>query len=551
MGESVEVFISYSHKDKEFREKLENHLKILERSGLISAFHSGRILPGTERYKEQITHLNQADIILLLISADFIGAEDCMETEVPRALERHENGEVTVIPIILSPVDWKATSLSRLQPLPANGEAITTWSSQDSAFEEITKSLRTLAEKIQESRKVRKPIKHTENKYRIRVQFYTEDGEISPDEQKSLDVYAENLGLSAEESRAINSKELYAPEKILLSRRKLIHFLYFCGFGFVLTLLFGSYSRVFYRKSPAFLKGNLEGHISDVNSIDFTSDGNTLVTASRDKSIKIWDVRLGNVIGTLLGHSEEVYSVSFSPVDSNLIVSGSADTTIKVWNIATKSAVRTLNGHQDYVNFVSVSPNGKMIVSASYDGLAKVWDVETGENIYTLNGRDGILLTAKFSPNGKILATGGIGKTIKLWDASTGNEIRTLKGHGGDVNWLAFSSDSQSIYSCSLDNTIRHWNVGIEESIRVLTGHVGEVYTIALHPNNVLLASAGRDRKIRIWDLRDGREIVSFDAHSEWIYSIEFSPNGELLASGSGEAHENLKIWDFSRIIRV
>ena len=140
----VEVFISYSHKDESYREKLENHLVMLKRRGLISIWHDRKISPGDEWANEIHTALERSEIILLLVSDDFLASDYCYELEMKRALERHDGGDAVVVPIILRPVDWTDTPFSRLQALPKDGKPISQWRPKDKAYNDLAASLRHL-----------------------------------------------------------------------------------------------------------------------------------------------------------------------------------------------------------------------------------------------------------------------------------------------------------------------------------------------------------------------------------------------------------------------
>lgn len=123
-SEGIEVFISYSHKDELLRDELERHSSILKRQKIISTWHDRKIGAGDD-WKGQIDdHLDSAQIILLLISADFLASDYCYDIEMNRAIERHEFGEARVIPIILRPVDWKGAPFGKLQALPKNAEPV-------------------------------------------------------------------------------------------------------------------------------------------------------------------------------------------------------------------------------------------------------------------------------------------------------------------------------------------------------------------------------------------------------------------------------------------
>src|SRR5438270_250774 len=134
---SVKVFISYAHVDQELHKKLKEHLSVLKRSGKIIIWQDQEI-PAGANWKDQInTNLNEADLILLLVSASFIDSEYCWNEEVEVALERHKAGTARVIPIILKPADWQHTPLGQLQALPEEGKPVTQWSDQDAAFDKV------------------------------------------------------------------------------------------------------------------------------------------------------------------------------------------------------------------------------------------------------------------------------------------------------------------------------------------------------------------------------------------------------------------------------
>jgi len=128
----------------------------------------------------------------------------------------------------------------------------------------------------------------------------------------------------------------------------------------------------------------LIGHTGGVNSVAYSPDGKRIVSASDDKTIKIWDATTGEELKTLAGHDGPVYSATFSP-DGKRIVSASADETLKLWDAETGEELRTLSVQTSHVP-VAFSPDGKRIVSGSSDNTLKIWDVETGKELQTLGG---------------------------------------------------------------------------------------------------------------------------------------------------------------------
>jgi TIR domain len=123
MEEPVNVFFSYSHKDEKLRDKLAVHLSALQRQQVITSWHDRKISAGAEWAQAIDDNLNAADIILLLISADFLASDYCYDIEMQRAIDRHEAGEARVIPIILKPTDWSGTPFGKFQVFPRNAKA--------------------------------------------------------------------------------------------------------------------------------------------------------------------------------------------------------------------------------------------------------------------------------------------------------------------------------------------------------------------------------------------------------------------------------------------
>lgn len=149
---SVTLFYSYAHEDEDLRNQLDKHLSLLRRQGYLSTWYDRDIYAGDDRAKQIYNHLESAQIILLLISADFLASDYCYIGEMQRALARHAAGEARVIPIILRPVDWKHDPVIRnLQALPTDGKPVTTWPgspSYDAAFADIAQGIRVVVEDL-------------------------------------------------------------------------------------------------------------------------------------------------------------------------------------------------------------------------------------------------------------------------------------------------------------------------------------------------------------------------------------------------------------------
>jgi len=141
----IDVFFSYSHRDEDLRDELETHLSMLKRQGLVRAWHDRRIGAGKDLHGQISEHLENADVILLLASPYFLDSDYCYDVELTRALERHEKGDATVIPVILQPCDWKNSPFSSLRATPTDGRPVTKFPNIHDAFLEITDDIRAAA----------------------------------------------------------------------------------------------------------------------------------------------------------------------------------------------------------------------------------------------------------------------------------------------------------------------------------------------------------------------------------------------------------------------
>src|SRR5271157_1255524 len=140
---SIEVFYSYAHEDEELVKALRKHLSLLKRQGVIRDWYDREITAGTDWKGQLDQHLNSAGVILLSVSADFLASKYCYDVEMARALERHDQGEARVIPVLLRMVDgWQLAPFGKLQSLPTDGKPVTSWKIRDEAFADVARGIR-------------------------------------------------------------------------------------------------------------------------------------------------------------------------------------------------------------------------------------------------------------------------------------------------------------------------------------------------------------------------------------------------------------------------
>ncbi len=288
--------------------------------------------------------------------------------------------------------------------------------------------------------------------------------------------------------------------------------------------------------------------LGGITSCTFSSCGQFVVSGSKDRTIKLWDVKTGKEIREFTGHKNSVESVSFSPC-GQFIVSGSSDRTIKLWDVKTGKEIREFTGHEFSVISVSFSFCGQFIVSGSSDRTIKLWDVKTGKEIQEFTGHKGSVNSVSFSSCGQFIVSGSSDRTIKLWDVKTGKALQEFTGYKAHVFSVSFSPCGQFIVSGSDDSTIKLWDVKTGKELREFTGHKGSVLSVSFSSYGQFIVSGSIDRTIKLWDVKTGKEVEEFTRHKGPVWSVSFSSCGQFIVSGS--FYGTIKLWDVKTGIEI
>ncbi|HVB22188.1 MAG TPA: TIR domain-containing protein [Ktedonobacteraceae bacterium] len=497
---SVKIFFCYAHKDEAFLDKLKEHLTAYKRKGLIDIWYDRNIDAGTNWQYEIDRNLNEAHIILLLVSPNFIVSDYCNSIELKQALELHKKGKARVIPIILRRIDWSQEPFSNLLALPKDGKPITAWSNRNDAFSDVGVGIYKVVKQLTQAQAPDLP-------GTLDIEIRQLGQQLAPNRDFDLPAAPARMQSIQQSNKVRSFKSPFTVEKMSLlnhftNYRKSIENVAICPNGQILVSGSIDHTIEIWNLQTGKLEHTLTSNVSPVESISISADGQTLVSGCKDGTINIWNPYSDKVVRTFTDrHSGPVLSLAISQ-DEQILVSGSADRTIKIWHLQTGRLLKTCRDHLDSVWSVAINPDGKTLVSGSADTTIKIWNLSTGKLLYTLTGHSGPVWSIAINPKGNALISGSADTTINKWNLSTysGQLSYTFIGHSRSVMSVAISPNGRDLVSGSADNTIMVWNLSAcGKSVQTLNGHWDAVTSVAISPDGKTLASGSRDMTIKLW----------------------------------------------------
>ena len=274
-------------------------------------------------------------------------------------------------------------------------------------------------------------------------------------------------------------------------------------------------------------------HDEVMSNIEFSLDGKQLVTASRDASIKFWDIARGVQVASFIDFGTNVQDIEFAGDGGYMMV-----------------AVGRANDYPD--------GSDNPLESAAY-----LWDLRNREQERAYTGHDSWVWTVDISPDATLLASGsgplsspaGADTTVRIWDAATGEEVHKFFGHTNTVDSVKFIADGQQVLSASWDGTIRRWDLAAgRESQRYsnppVAGRRAAIYMIELLPDGETFVAGSGDGSIRLWHIDSGEILAEYSGHSMPVNGVHVSDDGALMASASGgwggSADRTVRLWDIA-----
>ena len=345
---------------------------------------------------------------------------------------------------------------------------------------------------------------------------------------------------------------------------------------------------------PASLQ-TLEGHSTEVDQIEVSSDGQLLASAGKnDKTIRVWNTYTGGLIG-MLNCSETRNRAMIFSAKGQLLISAFNEHMVTIWDPITKISQDVFERQPTFITARAFSSGGRLLASALKEEshIIRLWEPMTGRARGVLKGHVNVVRVITFAPPiGQLVASGSEDTTVKIWDSSTGGCRLTLKGHPSAISAVVFSPpDGRLLASVAKkDFTIRLWDTSTGALKGLLHGHLHEIESIMFSPNGGYLVSLSSDNTTRLWDSATGASTGIIDCdrrfytgsmtcltssafspdggllavssagdiqlrnpvtcalhgtlkgHIDFIGAIQFSPNGHLLATGSDD--QTIRLWD-------
>jgi WD40 repeat protein len=255
-------------------------------------------------------------------------------------------------------------------------------------------------------------------------------------------------------------------------------------------------------------------------------------------AILLFVLMIGLVIGifhlsALLSHTGAIWDMAITP-DGEKVVSASGDTTLRVWNLETGETLHILRGHTDRVLGIAVTSNGKKVISASDDKTLKVWNLETGKLLHTLQGHTDRVWGIAVTSNGKKAISASDDKTLKVWNLETGKLLYTLQGHTDKLRSMVVTSNGEKAISASDDKTLKVWNLETGKLLHTLQGHTDKIWG----PERQQIWSLDKNT-VKLWNLETGKLIWSWQ-NPDWIKYATWNEKKGISTLEDG----TLQVWD-------
>ena len=288
-----------------------------------------------------------------------------------------------------------------------------------------------------------------------------------------------------------------------------------------------------------------KGHKEVVYDGKFFPDGKSLVTASFDQTLKLWDIATQSTLRTMVGHTGIVLTVDVSP-NGKIIASGSSDRTIRLWDVPNSDPVSTIKIHDNSVTAMATSKDGSLTATGDDKGLIRVWttaitgsdsasiaidqsklssEISIGRAIARLAWRNDRKQLAAACVDGSVVVA-----SLAVDEVDDSNQIDRLIAHDGEVTCVSFTPNNQHIFSCGADGYVRRWPSTISRTL-TYEGTAKAATAVAIHPKGTVIAVVGKDGSAKILKRADGVLVHSLEGSAGPVKTVAFNRTGSQVAT--------------------
>ncbi len=334
---------------------------------------------------------------------------------------------------------------------------------------------------------------------------------------------------------------LYPPTVMGLTRRQLVAAVAGTVAAIGLATFIGY--QVWKWRQPLWLVAELKGHKAGVTWVAFTPDGKKLLSASHDKTIRVWDWRKGKSDRTLKGHTDSVRCLAV--LKGNRLASASWDGTVRIWDWRVGKQVAVLQGKIGSLHAIAISRDNRWLAAGGENGVI-ICSLEMPMQPL-LHRSLPIVRSLAFHPNGRVLAAGDQKGHIWLLDVAGKSGEVSWQAHEGAVTALAFHPNGSLLLSGGEDANLAVWDVLTQSLQNRLEGwHQREIRAVAFRRDGNIAVSCSMDDRLRVWKASDWQVMFTREGGRNWALALAFSADGGFLASASKD--ETVKVWRMKKL---
>lgn len=275
----------------------------------------------------------------------------------------------------------------------------------------------------------------------------------------------------------------------------------------------------------------------------YCPDGRLIVTTGDDNVARLWDAKSGEQVADFHSNKSDIMSAIFSPDCPQQIITGGRDNTVSFWDSKTGKLLHEFVGHGGSPVQMELSPDGRRTVTIGQDGTLRVWDVSSGRLLAKLTEAQARARSATFSPDGQCILIARAKGSALIWSIDGKRPLAELNGHRGSITGAQFRRDGQRIVTASLDGTARIWQAEGGLLLAEITGHHRGVWAATFSADGRRILT-GDNARAQIWDADGGRLLGGITGQSGTVEAATFSPDNEhILTIGRGNTAQ---IWNVS-----